>query len=249
MLQPARTPLNHSPMLDGEVKLFEIDKRYTECQLKDFESFYVSKYEIKEGQSFNGYPNEGPTVEEETYAFFAFLDEKDLGEKDPNKLLRMEWISYILCREGTVGLVETPTQDGPGSGLNARKCGLATLLSYLCMKDGDVRGFHAFSYSRNKEEFEPKIRTLIQDAAQNCRKVILFQNIAVPEHGALAYINAAMDAHYGRLYTFFADSTPELQSFSTFDDLPSVYKEYKANPDEFVDEYGLDWFFCERKVK
>ena len=132
-----RKPLSGTPqILNGEVTHFLFDPYYTMCKLLSFEHFFVKKYTIEQGQEF-----EGDEVDKRTVVLVAALDRKTLDDKEcPEDMLKGRWIGNAQCTRGNVNMVKTGRTKQTGVPLDGYRCGLATLLTYLCLVDGAVQG-------------------------------------------------------------------------------------------------------------
>ena len=242
-------------MEKDEIQTFRFQAKYTECKLRHYEKFRVTKYVVEKGQVYEGYTLGeigGFVVQQQTYAYFAVLWPLATSEPDPNQIFRGSWISRATCIKGEVVTVVTAEAFQTGVQISADRCGLATLLSYICMVDDDVRAGMCIDFA--KYQTLPTfsgLLTMVPNIEKYCKMVILFQNAADPEIAAKAYLNAAMNANFLHLYTYipidmFNTSKPNKGrafSFSTSDALAL----YTDDPRNFNQQYGDFWYFCEAK--
>ena len=119
------------------------------------------------------------------------------------------WISKLQCMKGFINFVQTA--DAPQTGVNqpAFRCGLATVLTYLCMKDDHIHGKAGFEDWDVLEKLEGKTiaRDLKPLLENHCKKNIYLDNAATdpitlePNNAGKAYLYAGIDAGYEQLYT------------------------------------------------
>lgn len=257
----SRQKLTYPPMEDGELRKFTFDPYYTDCKLKDRPKFYVTKFVIEKGSTYSGlHIAHIPLVMlEETYAIYAALNKDSVTERNPDTMLESNWISRASCIQGEVVAVKTAEDFRTGVHIPADQCGLATLLSYLCMVDDDVSAGlgYAFSKIMRKPKFAGITKKLPSIEA-TCEKVIHYNNAAEPYIGARAYLNAAMDSNFLLLYTYIPisdDSIPTISPISPsegkVETIPILraLEEYttEATAWEFVKRNGDEWYFCKEK--
>lgn len=252
-----RPKLTYPPIAISEVKEFAFDSYYTKCKLMDQKNFFVTKEVVKQDNWYNGYNIKvfPIKVPEDTYALFAALNFQMEGSKDPNELLRNNWIARATCIKGKVVAVRTqPEASKTGVQKSAGQCGLASLLAYLCMVDDDVgagKGFDIAKIGKDKQ-FKGIVKFWLKIDGY-CEKVIYLINGANPKIGARAYLNAAMDANFPRIYTFIAENeenqaNPNKGVTTPLDtaDAINLYKN-EEDADVFITKYGAQWFFCKPK--
>ena len=264
----------------GEIRTFEFAKIRSkegleECKLKDQKKFYVTKLQVRQGKPFGGYPkgtNSQGVMRELTYTYFAALDQAALEgndgsgddgddgdhneepnkDEEPNEILGGAWISRAVCTPGVVGCVETIQ-----TWVNARQCGLAKLLTYLCMADNDFhkikgnRGFDFIPYLTIPSwKGIDRVQTITE---LYCDMVIYLEVGAWPVAASSGYMMAAYDAGFRRLITF----RHECKIFrphknpdnSYFPNLFAAQENFKRDPVHFIYENGKHWFFCKKNLK
>ena len=175
-----RKPLSNLKALKvGDSEEFNFDgDHYTECQLLHDSVFHVRKWSIAP----NGRWQDNP-VHKPTFVYIAALQQDDLSSINPNEVIEEnKHISSISCIEGQVMRVDTAGKYQTGIGLPAFRCGLSTLLCYLCMVDPDVKGdgigFN-FEQSPDKEVNQGFVR-LDKFSTKHCLNVIHYS--VDPDH-------------------------------------------------------------------
>ena len=120
------------PMKNNEIQSFVIDyDRHSNCELVDEDGEKIEEYYVKKTQ-----------LKHKNIKFWHFTASIN---KDFNEEEQRDWIlGKSSCKMGFIDLVEVstskvrpPSVSDPSS-LNARRCGIGTVLSVLCMIDKDV---------------------------------------------------------------------------------------------------------------
>ena len=236
-----------SPMASGERRKFRFDSHYSACKLHTFFSkkFYIKKYIIEEGQRFNGMRE---IDDLEKIVFFAGMSKQNLATEDPNVVFKGRWLGVSICTEGEVDHVHTADENRSGMGKDAYRCGLATLLTYLCLVDRGVQGDWAGHDIEDEDDFIPQQLPIATMAKRNCKKLVYLNNNVIPFVGAKAYLYAAKDADYLKMATFHGT---ELQhhtwdtdnALKEFDELTKCGRPLGT----FEKVYGNYWYFCMEK--
>ena len=115
---------------------------------------------------------------------------------------------------------------------NAQKCGIGTLLTYLCMIDTDVNPVHGGTYLDIKNEFEGyrKITKLMGNNSNGLFKIL----VVADKYGGNAYFNAAIAANYERVMVFESKKA-------------IVYELGTAKQDYNSDRFNFTyWYFCKK---
>ena len=171
-------------------------------------------------------------------------------------------------RRGTLAAAWTWCRDfyqvgKSGNNQPAKRCGFATILSYLCYLDREVEpsikgegvGYN-FAVERmealdanKKDDMEDNINFI----QENCHRVIKILTTASPSVGGRAYIYAAMDAGYQSMITMGKDHMGKIKIHK----MAALSKRFQSEPaykegndvvdpvlDKFVQMQGDVWFFC-----
>ena len=227
------------PLRNHDLRHHEFDPYYEKCKLLSWKKFFIKKYTLQPGASI-----EGHKLTEVTIVIVAALQQKDLDGTDPIAALKRPRIADILCREGVVDSVNTANKDKTGVNKDAYQCGLATLLSFLCLIDANVQGTGLGNKLENLEGQGEEGKELAEFAKARCQKIVYFLNAANPAAGSKAYLYAAIDANYGSLMTFHPfKASPKSANFNVCDILDELNQK-ELNLDEFRREFGDAWYFC-----
>ena len=176
-------------------------------------------------------------------------------------------IGWASCQPGWIANVWV--NDGKGDDskykINARQCGIASVLTQLCLMDPKLNG-------RNQERGNSAILELGEAAdllgytdkiKENCKQFVGLVNAADPKSGAFAYFSAAIRENYGDMMVQQRQKKrqndgharrPKLQDFSIYE-TQNAKKYY--NPDtgmigkcgcnDYVcDAHNAVWFFCKQ---
>ena len=151
-------------------------------------------------------------------------------------------VGWIQCKHGKLERVEV--NDSPR---NARRCGIASVLTELCFLDPDVyqEGDKSIAYKKLKEH----------GVETKCNKAVSLRMEANPKTGAYTYFSAATRLGYNKLIVNWP--FPEFAKISVYD-TADAKKSYDANTgriesqiccnnEKQCDAYDADWIFCEEK--
>ena len=192
------------------------------------------------------------------------------NDNPPENVLNGHYIAFRICTEGknraTNYMFTSPEQTVGKEGDNkpAKRCGLSTILSYLCYQDKEedhsIKGSgigYDFSLELATPDRDKKqaVGELKRHAEKNCQRIIKIVTCAFPTVGGRAYLYAAMDAGYNSLLVlekgkkdFTSFKTAKLsEDFQKEANRPtkkgsSMIKDPVLDP--FIEKYGTDWFFC-----
>ena len=208
-----------SPMRVGDRRRYDIDPSKRECKLLDHHS--INHYWIKKDFEANS-----------LYLFYVSEDDKWIPDKkhDEQKKYKNQ-LGVARCSVGKIRNVWINSEPK-----NARKCGIAKILAFLCMIDQDVNPGPGISLDIDTElaGWDAAIRQV----RAHCMKVVHLDMTG--EHSAgFTYLSAAMMAGYSHMLVYFL-LDPNYHWLETAD----VKKVYDDN---FLDMYSRDWFFCEPK--
>ena len=251
----------------GEVTQYRIDKEhYKKCTLDKF--VFVKKYFISKGETIRSLGSDPLKFSEDAILYVAVSDGDELW-RTPEHQLNHPYLGFRTCSEGKHPLfnyvrltsVEKTSND-------AKRCGLSTILAYLCYRDREVERSimgtaetgYDFLLESKKSGSRAKIaaKKLKIFANRKCKRII---KVSIPAGKdrtlGRAYITAGMDAGYEFLITFntknplrkiFVISTEKL--VKSFEEKPAsdpvVGNAVDPVLDEFVDNYGNDWFLCKK---
>ena len=150
--------------------------------------------------------------------------------------------------------------DGSYDTLNARGCGISTVLSELCFIDPDIN----YIYHPKTRKLNWSLRLLkkfpdqAKDLEENCKTLMTLRMAANPKTGAYAYFTAARRWNYRQMLikvdTGLNDKPVHFHRFMTAD----AQKRYdKETGNIRIDEYCTDacegnmckgvtqmWYFC-----
>ena len=269
-----RNEINGKVGQGGEIKRYTIDTaHYGEaCKLEP--DFFVKKYFIRKGDD----PKIGLfkiPYEEDAIAYIAVPGEDLVNDDDPPEdvigTFEHSWLifgrlspvlAFRTCSEG-----KTTTSSYAATNYGAKRCGLATILSYLCYREKEVEPSimgaglgYDFGVELRTKTPPNKLaaRILKLKAERKCQRVIKIHTAAFPSAGGRAYVNAGMDAGYQYMMTFNKNNL--LQKISVVR-TATLAQEFQENPvhmndsgevvdpvlDPFIARYGYYWYLCKRK--
>lgn len=174
------------PMTEGSIQEFEIDKnKKTNCHL-ELDTYRVMK--IRE--QFRN------VIETN---FYAITDEEFVRARPDldiltTKVKRQRYFSQIgfaTCKPGLIHRVEV--NDAP---LNARRCGIATVLTELCLIDPEFYPINDKNWAIKNLRQDARIKNHVET---HCSKLIALEMSAKPLDGAFAYFSAALRLGYDKL--------------------------------------------------
>ena len=254
-----RRPLSMTGQIEsGSIKQFLFDPYYKHCKLQSFRGFFIKKFTIEEGKSYDGQAGEM-----ERFVFFAasmsqsFLHKGE--EKDVDDMLTGKWLGTATCTEGSIDKVHIADKGQSGL-LTAHGCGIATVLTYLCLVDKDVEGDGiGHSIDTIILNSHPKLRSITEMATKHCTKFIQLK-IEIDtddEADAKAFIYAAADAGYNKIAMYHMSKYQE-STFDTDGALKEIDKLQKCNIGHYVyipkynmnaivEKVGRHWYFCRMK--
>ena len=150
-------------------------------------------------------------------------------------------IGYALCGESALGSVNTLVQ--------ARQCGVGTVVSYFCIIDPYVNdpkrkapNSNAKTYVDIEDEFKHSNNEnvgLIAEA-KNCANLLTLDMVSKVNNAANTYFNAAKVAKFKKVFFINKEKNRKGTSLS----LEEAQKEYNENCKAFINKYGKSWYFC-----
>ena len=165
----------------------------------------------------------------------------------------MKQIAYARCSHGYIKYVQVfERPNGKDDGFNGRQCGIATVLTELCLIDPMINKKENGNYAYDKLKNEPQISNLVKD----CNEMVGLTMAADPMSGAFAYFKAAIKWGYNKLVIYrevYRDlSLPLIPQFEVYDTqiakqnyCPKTGNIAPCNDKEVtVEAYMADWIFC-----
>ena len=199
---------------------------------------------------------------EDAILYIAVSNEDLVDDDDaPEDVLDLPHLAIRTCVEGKHPWMSyVKTNDG------AKRCGLSTILAYLCYRDREVEpsimGTTGMGYDFSLElQASGVLAKLAAKKIKNyterkCRRVLKIITVSDPSAGGRAYVNAGMDAGYKFLLTFNKNNPLQKISVTKTATLSEEFKKkgpYKegnrlVDPvlDPIVANYGNEWFLCKR---
>ena len=213
----------HPMDIDG-VQEFTIDKTIRKkCTLK------ANKYFVKKVRDDDG-----------DYIFFASTDKTFpmLPEEAQTEFIKYTTqIGYSYCEVGQIHKVSV--NEGT---MKALECGIATILSTLCMIDptlitvSDANMGIAYLDNRGDKGIKTKVK-------QCCSSFIALTNTADPKAGAYAYFSAARNSGYNEF--LIQNQGDKKYETMTIEDARKAY-----NPEVGkIEGYENVWNFCKTNVR
>ena len=144
--------------------------------------------------------NEGGKLVYKFYAIHQANFEREIEKSDTHKYKRQ--IGFAKCLHGYIESIHT--NDKP---LDARKCGIATVLTQLCLMDPKINrkgsgnmGERQLQILEDKGELELRIpETLPESVLEDCKEIVSLRMSARPMEGAFAYFSAAKNLDFEKL--------------------------------------------------
>ena len=249
----------------GEVRRLTIDKaHYKNCKLPP--NFYVKKYFVSTGEilALEPFTLLIPYIED-AILYIAALHEEYLANDDiPEEILSNN--NHLSAKTCAIGHSESTSYVITNE--NAKRCGLATVLHYLCYLDqeqepsimGTGVGYDFVQEMSKAANIVARlaIRKMKEYVNRKCARVIKTITVADPSVAGRGYVHAAMDAGYHLLVTFNKNNPYEAIKEK---DIKTLAQEFVDNPvrkkgseildpvlDRFVEDRGNHWFFCKIDV-
>ena len=124
--------------------------------------------------------------------------------------------------------------------INARNCGLATVLTTLCMIDPELNVMDSTEINQRFSE-DQVLETTVKTA---CHRFIGLTMAADPMSGAFAYFSAALNTNYDK---FLIRTDCEQDNHYTWMDTKTARNQYDVNTGKIggIRGYMKQWFFCD----
>ena len=212
----------------NKVQTFKIDyNQRKSCKLLDKQNKKVETYYVK--KIVKG---------EDDWHFYASVDEdftesenSDFTEKNDDQL------GYANCDKAVIDQVYV--EGGDDDMRKARRCGIGTVLSILCMIDEDVNPGDGIALNVNVH-FRGHGNAIIEKVKKECKKVVGLK-MAAAEGGGNTYFEAALQVGYNRIILY---DTEEKDWVWT-----DVKKAQQCYNEKRFGCYGEYWYFCKEAVK
>ena len=262
-----------------------LDPYYHRCPLRNHlnqDSFHVTKYIVAAGSplvnQWNAYVDELADEDEEephtwllpekdNYIYFA--TNTDRVYSNVLDLLKGTWLAFVHYAAGKVKLVKTASNINiNGEAVSAKECGMASVLSYLCLIDNQAPGLtvqdiHEINLVNGRHIYDPSDLDNVLAVLTRCQKLVFFGIAADPPIGARAYITAAIDAKFKYMVTIhichrfcihqgnkdpatctsFVWKACTMNAMSTADPRMS-FEQRNTNMRNLLNTFGTSWYFC-----
>ena len=249
------------PMGAGDIREFHVDSSKKEtCQLRQ-DNYYVKKdychdHPVSESPSMQPCDCKGNDCDVFFYASidnkFEMLQEKGKWkmesygkwEKEDATLVTERHryrndIGYIKCHKGFIDLVAV-NDDKDCMWIPARNCGIAPILTSLCMVDPEL---DMLPDSGLEQYFVGKYGTeLISDIKIRCRRFVGLIMDADPLKGAYAYFSAALKSGYKKI--LIGDNYNEPKEWMSIKNAKEAYDSKTGKIGEIVGKNKI-WWFCD----
>ena len=212
------------------IQSFKIDYEKREnCKLVDKNNERIVKYYVKktkEGQN--------------DWYFTASIHKEFTGENR-----REWWLGHSNCRNAVIEeVVVSGNDDSVLKRLMARRCGIGTILTALCMIDkdanpGDDIALDLDIHFSGNGLSDSKVNEVIEQVKEDCKKVVGLQ-MSADQGAGNVYFQAAMMTGYLRMILF--DSVEKHEWI-----WPKVTEAQKCyNENKLGCEFKY-WFFCKER--
>ena len=267
-LQARQLPTPHHPSGpmtsgDGNYKTFRIDKvKYPTCAVP--QATYKVYKDQKSSPSDVEFMAQVIIVDSNIYSIdkneilsllfkiflrsFVQINSRSRPDENPGVL------GSVSCHDGYMELMHL--NDGMfGLSINARGCGISTVLAELCFLDPNINFVNHPTKKNNKQK---SIRMLqkypneLNDVIENCKNLIALTMTASPFTGAYGYFSAAKRTGY-RQFLVESEAESHMHRYWT-EDAESRYDSATGNIrlDEHCEGcagntcrgYGQKWYFC-----
>ena len=221
--------LDVDPMKTGSVQKFQIDKleKYKNCPLQS-DTYNVKKEEMPYDDDPGTFYN----------IFYAITDESFVLQNNDDCFIMMEdhykhQIGYALCEPGFIKKVLV--NEDP---VNARRCGIATTLSILCLIDPELSAMGDKNVGIKYFD-DPHIKPVFE---KQCKHFVGLTMTAEKNSGGGAYLlSAALKSGYTKV-AIKNKNTQEYKILS----VKKTKRDYKAETGmiDDLDTFDTQWFFC-----
>ena len=253
----------------GEVGKYIIDKaHYEHCKLSP--RIFIKKYFISKGESLRSLyplnPSLRPLEFVEDAILYVVAANRDLLNDDdtPEDQLDLPYLALRTCVEG-----KHPWMSYVKTNDDAKRCGLSTILAYLCYHDREVEpsimgtSITGYDFSLELETSgvlaKLSAKKLKYFAERKCQRILKVITVSDPSAGGRAYVNAGMDAGYQYLITFKKKNPLRKISVTKTAKLVEEFKKkepYTAGNnlvdpvlDPFIANYGNEWYLCKKSSR
>ena len=163
-------------------------------------------------------------------------------------------LGVSLCEPGWLELIEIRTPDGQSSTLDASDCGIATVLTQLCMVDPIINAASAKNEALKLFLTKADCR-LSTEVLQKCVNFFGLNMVVGgppdsdgggPSTGAYAYFSAAKRSGYG-IFFIYDEKESKYEEMPIDDANFGFIPTYPAkiiNGDKTIDAHDTEWFFC-----
>ena len=219
-------------MAKDDIQSFSIDhSKHKECELVGKDNNPLKEYFVQKTQEGNLWAFTASTTRDFNYA---------------------EIVGSAYCHDAFLETVDVsaPSSFDPRA-LNARRCGIGTMLSTLCMIDKDVNHGSGIaldlegrfgSWSKRETRMtDAQIAELIEQVKNKCEKVVGLQ-MAAEQGGGNIYFLAALLAGYRKMI-FYDKHEKNAWIWPEVPEAQSCYNENKLGCQD-TDSY---WYFCKEK--
>ena len=214
------------------------------CELVDADEKKIEEYYVKKTQLKH---------KKVIYWHFTASINEDFNEEE-----QQDWIlGKSSCKGGFIDLVEVSTSKvrppsvSIPSSLNARRCGIGTILSVLCMIDKDVNPGSGIAldlkshFKLNRPSGFPDTE-MIKKIEKNCKKVVGLEMSAAPGAGNI-YFQAASLAGFNRMI-FYDRYEKNEWIWPHISDAQACYNSNKLGcKNEYYSGIANKWYFCKEK--
>ena len=212
------------PMKYDDIRMFKVDNSKTKCKLKPGEYFIKKQMH---------YLRPGKTM------FFASKDKafdvNPNNEKHDLKKYYKNQLGFSSCSKGWIGLVEV---NGPETDIDARQCGIGTVLVSLCMNDPELNMLAA---AKVEWEFKDDFHT-VKAIIKGCRKFLGLMNQADPPSGARMNFKAAKTTGFNK---FLIKNEKEKYVWMDTERAEKCYNDLTGEIGKEISGLVNDWWFCE----
>ena len=181
------------------------------------------------------------------YFFLLFLQIGSRSRPDRGVL------GSCTCHHGYMELVDI--NKGDFGSLNARSCGISTVLAELCFLDPNINFVNRPGKKNTDQMYHKMLKKYpdeLQDVEENCKNLIALTMTANPLTGAYGYFSAAKRTGY-RQFLVESEAETHLHRYWT-EDAETRYDSATGNIrlDEHCEGcagntcrgYGQKWYFC-----
>jgi hypothetical protein len=226
------------PMTTRNIQIIQLDASKKDCKLSSVTAsklYYIKKVVFEDDNA---------PVDDVVTLFIASLTPTFVRIEDGGLANNYEHqLGYSRCSKGYIDYVRVNDGTANAGEINARDCGISTVLTALCMVDPQL---NIMSRSKIDRKFRDNNR-ISKAIKKGCSKFVGLRMQADPLTGAFAYLSAATTYGYNKMWikkdddkTFILMETDKV--WSCYD---SKTGRIGGERGEGIEGLDKEWWFCD----